>query len=157
MNTIYIISTFTYSICLELAISELEQKGIKRENILAVPLDKPLEKRKLFDTINQADGISLIDLALILGTFFMVLGVVYGFVLKWGPIIWGLIGLIFGAVIGFIIDVIPKKGKRNKKKIGDNTSEIVIIIHCEEIQGDMVENILVSNMALGTGRFIQNK
>ena len=148
----YVISTFTYSIYLELAISELELKGISRKKILAIPLDKRKEKRKIFDTINQSDGISLIDIALILGTVFMVLGFIYGFVLAWGPIIWGLIGLMGGFVLGFIIDVIPKKVRRKGCKVDDNTTEVVIIVNCDENQVEMVENILISNLALGTGK-----
>jgi hypothetical protein len=149
----YVISSFTYSTYLELAISELELKGISRKKILAIPLDKRTEKSKIFDTINQSDGISLVDLALILGTVFMVLGFIYGFVLEWGPIIWGLIGLLGGGFLGFIIDVIPKKrGQHNKNKVKDNTTEVVIMVNCDEIQVEMVENILISNLALGTGR-----
>ncbi|MBC7765275.1 MAG: hypothetical protein H7Y41_02235 [Hyphomonadaceae bacterium] len=147
----YVISSFTYSTHLELAISELELKGIK--NILAIPLDKPKEKRKLFDTIQQADGISLIDIALIIGTVFMVLGFIYGFVLKWGPIIWGLIGLIGGGFLGFLIDVIPKKmGKRKKNGVENNTTEVVIMVNCDDAQVELVEDILMRNLAIGMGR-----
>ena len=156
MSSIYIISTFTHSAYLELAISELELKGIKREKILAVPLNKPPEKRKIMDSINQSDGVSLVDAALILGTIFMVLGVIYGFSLKWGPIIWGLIGLICGGILGFIIDIIPKKGMRNKNKVPKDSTEVIIIINCEENQAEMVESILFSNLALGTGRYNKN-
>jgi len=42
-----------------------------------------------------ADGISLFDGAAVLGAVFMELGVIYGFVLKWGPIAWGL--KVYGA------------------------------------------------------------
>jgi len=150
---LYVLASFEYSEYLELAISELELKGIKRERILAVPLGKKTEKAKIFDTISQSDGISLIDSALILGTVFMVLGVIYGYVLKWGPIIWGLIGLIAGAVLGFIIDIIPKKkGQNNKKKVKNKTTEVVILVHCDTNQVDEVENTLMSNFALGIGR-----
>jgi len=138
----------------ELAISELELNNIKREKILAIPLGKKNEKRKILDSINQSDGISLIDIAAILATAFMVLGVIYGFVLKWGPITWGLIGLITGAVLGLIIDIIPKKkGGRSKKTDGSRKTEIVIIIDCDINQADAVENILMSNLAMGIGRF----
>lgn len=50
----------------------------------------------VMDTIHRADGISLFDGAEVSGAILMTLGVVYGFVLKWGPIIWGLIGLLAG-------------------------------------------------------------
>ena len=150
----YVISSFEYSAYVELAISELELKNIKREKILAIPLDKKAEKRKIFDSISQSDGISLIDIATVLATVFMVLGVIYGFVLKWGPVLWGLIGMLFGAFLGFIIDIIPKKkGWRNKKNVSNKKTEVVIIIDCDINQVDTVENILINNMALGIGRY----
>lgn len=35
---------------------------------------------------------------------FMELGVVYGCFWKLGPVLWGLIGLGFGVVLGFLLD-----------------------------------------------------
>jgi hypothetical protein len=76
----HIIATFEYSIELELAISGLEQKGIKGNKILAVPLNRRTQERKIFDTINQADGLGSFDVATAMGTVFMTLGTIYGFV-----------------------------------------------------------------------------
>lgn len=143
----YVIATFENSTFIELAISSLEQKGIPKDRILAAPLDKRTEQRKLFDTIHRADGFSMFDAAGILGTCFMLLGSIYGFVLKWGPIIWGIIGAVSGLVLGFIIKLIMiKKNLGASNKI---TSEIVLMIRCEDNQWDMVEKILWENTALG--------
>jgi hypothetical protein len=101
---VYVYASFDYSAFLELAIADLEKRGIARKHILAVPLDKRVEERMVMDTIHRADGISLFDGAAVAGAIFMTLGVVYGFILKWGPIIWGLIGLLGGAVLGFLLD-----------------------------------------------------
>ncbi len=46
----YIVSTFEHSIYLELAITAIQTKGIAKENILTIPLDKKGEERNLFDT-----------------------------------------------------------------------------------------------------------
>jgi len=35
----------------------------------------------------------------------MVLGVIYGFVWAWGPIICGLLGLAGGFLVGFLLDI----------------------------------------------------
>jgi hypothetical protein len=153
----YVISSLTYSLYVELAISELEQIGIPRQNILALPLDKRTEKRKLFDTINQSDGISLFDTAAVLGTAFMVLGVIYGYVVKWGPIIGALAGLFIGAILGFIIDYFPRKKHDNKKKVKDDTSEIIIIVNCDMAQADTIEGILFENLAIGVSRFVNKE
>lgn len=147
-----VIASFSYSMHLELAINYLERKGIRRENIFAVPLDKRDEKRKIFDTINQSDGISLFDVAIILATLFMLGGSIYGFVLKWGPVLCGVVGSIIGALIGFAIDIIPKKGKRNKSKLIGNTSEIFLLIECEKKELETVEGILWNNSAIGIAK-----
>lgn len=147
----YIVSTFQYSEYLELAISELELRGIPRKKILAIPLEKNVEARKVFDTIQTSDGISLIDVSTILGTALMVLGVIYGYIWKWGPIIWGLIGLLGGAALGFLLDILPKKGPRSKNKVEKNTSDVILMIECNKTQVEMLRSILLKNLALGIG------
>ncbi|HEX9061676.1 MAG TPA: hypothetical protein VF941_15955 [Clostridia bacterium] len=147
-----VIASFTYSMHLELAINYLERIGIRRESIFAIPLDKRGEKRRLFDTISQSDGISLFDVAIILATLFMLGGSIYGFVLKWGPILCGVIGSIIGALIGFAIDIIPKKGKHNKNKPNGNTSEVFLLIECEKKDLEVVEGILWDNLAIGIAK-----
>ena len=149
----YIISSFQYSTYLELAITELESRGITREKILVIPLKKLDKKRKLLDSINYSDGISLFDTSAILGAMFMVLGVIYGYVWKWGPIIWGLIGLGIGAILGFLIDIIPKNKLRKKKMLSKNDSEVIVIINCTNAQSEMIENVFYSNHALGIGKY----
>ncbi len=156
----FITATFEYSEYLELAISELEQNGILRERIVAIPLDKKVEKRKILDTIHRADGVSQIDGAMVLGAVFMELGVVYGYFWKLGPVLWGLIGLSFGVVLGFLLDYYVGKllasGKQarslKKNASGNKTSEVVLIIHCEENQSQMVEEVLWDNLSLGIGK-----
>jgi hypothetical protein len=142
-----VIATFENSLFIELAISALEQKGIPKEKIFAAPLDKRNEPRKLFDTIHRADGVSLFDAGAILGTCLMLLGAIYGYVLKWGPIIWGIIGALVGITIGIGIKLlIIKRNKKGNKKI---SSEIVLMIRCEDHTWESVQNILWENLALG--------
>lgn len=79
----YIIATFEHNHFLERAVTGMQMKGVSKERILAAPLDKRGEERRLFDTLHFSDGLSLIDLATILGTIFMVLGSIYGFIWAW--------------------------------------------------------------------------
>lgn len=145
-----IIATFENSIFVELALTAVEKGEIPNEQILAVPLDKRQEPRQLFDSIHRADGISMFDAAAILGTCLMLLGAIYGFVLTWGPIIWGIIGAVAGLLLGFLIKFfIMKKSGNGQKKI---TSEIVIMIRCEKQQCEGFEKILWENHALGMTR-----
>ncbi len=142
-----VIATFENLLFIELAISALEQKRIPKEKIFAAPLDKRTESRQLFDTIHRADGFSLYDAGAILGTCLMLLGSIYGYVLKWGPIIWGIIGGVAGLIIGISIKVwIVKKSKTGNKKV---SSEIVLMVRCEAHQWETVQNILWENLALG--------
>ncbi|WP_223594729.1 hypothetical protein [Neobacillus bataviensis] len=146
-------STFETTSYLEMAISTLEKKGIKKESIFAVPLDNRKEERKIFDTLHRSDGTSLIDIGMGIGTAFSVIGASIGFKLAWGPIYWGLIGAFVGFVLGFAIrlfmELVVKKNKRGMK---GKHSEIILIIDCEESQVELIENILWSHFALGVAK-----
>ena len=145
----HIISSFEHSAFLELAINHLQEKGIEKEDIVAVPLQNMKDQPKLFDTIHRSDGESLLDLAAVLGTVFSVLGASFGFVLTWGPIIWGLLGLAFGAIIGFMIDyLLTKKHKKSKTSLH---TEVILIVNCKENEYETVKRILFENRALGVG------
>ena len=150
----YIIAAFEHSTYLELALAGLEKNGIGREKILAVPLDQKLEERQILDTIHRSDGFSLFDGAAVLGTVFMLLGVIYGFVLKWGPVIWGLIGLFLGAFLGFVPDLFIGKGPSGKRRIKRRAAEVVLIINCGEDKAEMAESVLRDHFALGVGRLV---
>lgn len=148
----YIISSFEHSAFLELAINKLQLNGINKECIVAVPLESMEVQPKLFDTIHRADGYSLFDLAAVCGTIFSVLGATFGFELKWGPIIWGLLGLAIGAFVGFIIDYIfTKKRIYNQREKNLNT-EVILIVKCEEKEVQTINEILSENMAIGIGK-----
>lgn len=126
---------------------------------MATALDKRTEPRQLFDTIHRADGFSMFDAAAILGTVFMLLGAIYGYVLAWGPIIWGIIGAVFGLLLGFSIKYFILKKKSYGLKSGPKTltSEVVLIINCDESKWETVEKILWDNTALGLSRVLQNE
>lgn len=150
-DNMYIISTFDYSVDLEIAITSIQMKGVKKENIFAVPVDKANEKLNLVDTIHHSDNVSLIDLASILGAIFMLFGSIYGFILDWGPVWWGVIGLAFGFSLGVAIKlIILRKYLGRKKSIKE--PEVVLIIQCTETLVEIVVNTLWSNHALGVSK-----
>jgi len=150
VSKLYVIATFENSLFIELAVTAIEQIGVPKEKILAAPLDKRSEPRQLFDTIHRADGLSLFDGAAMLGTCFMLLGAIYGYVLKWGPIIWGIIGAVSGLLLGILIKLLLVKNKQRASK--SITAEIVLMIRCEEHQWETIEKILWENTALGVTR-----
>lgn len=148
-----IFSTFEHSIFLEIAITSLEKIGIKKDRILAIPLNNRIEERKLFDTLHRADGISMFDKGAALATAFSVIGANVGFVLEWGPILWGLIGAFVGFAIGFIINyIIYKVIKKNKRQLKGKNSEVILVIDCPKELVDEIENILWEHLALGVAK-----
>jgi len=146
-----VFSTFEYSLQLELAIREIEQKGIS--NIFAVPLDSTNpESIGLFDTIHRSDGVSLINKGIVFAVFFSVLGASRGFELEWGPIYWGLIGAISGFILGFLIDLFLNRRRNVSGRVKDRTSEVLIIIECSDTEYKDVEKILWKHYALSVGK-----
>jgi hypothetical protein len=146
---LYIIASFDYSPALEIAITELMEKDIPQGNILALPLDKQTEVPRLFDSIHYADGTSLVDVAGILGCIFMLLGSIYGFILEWGPIIWGLIGLVAGLVSGFFIKWLYIKNKY-KRSLNKSKTEVFLIVYTkEEAKVQNIKDILWQHNAQG--------
>src|SRR5699024_9928700 len=98
-----LITTFNHHISLEMCIAAIEKKGIQKENIFAILLNTLPRKIKLFDTIDLADVVSLLDVGLVLGSVFSVVGTSIGFKLYWGPIVWVLMSGLIGFTLGLAI------------------------------------------------------
>jgi len=146
-----IFATFEHSTFIEIAISQLEEKGI--QDIFAVPLDNRVEERKLFDTLHRSDGVSLTQTGLFLAVIFSTIGASRGFVLDWGPIYWGLIGAVFGFCLGLLFDIIVQKKHLKKEKVlKGKASEVILVVDCEETQKEQVEKLLWDNLALGVAK-----
>ncbi|HWO95887.1 MAG TPA: hypothetical protein VNM45_06055 [Bacillus sp. (in: firmicutes)] len=146
-------STFETNVYLEMAISTLEKKGIKKENIFAVPLDNRTEERKVFDSLHRSDGTTLVDIGMALATAFSVIGASIGFKLSWGPIYWGLISAFIGFVLGFAIRLFTELILKKKRRLlRGKHSEVILIIDCEESQAELIENILWDHFALGVAK-----
>ncbi|MED3981978.1 hypothetical protein [Priestia megaterium] len=147
-----IIASFDRSVYLELVLTALEENGIPKEQILAVPLDKRTEERKLFDAIHKSDGVSLFDLGASLAVVFSVFGASYGFIATWGPIIWGLIGAAGGFLIGFLIDLFINKRRNQQEIIKGRSTEVFVVIQCDQDRAEMTERLLWNHFALGVAK-----
>jgi len=147
-------STFDSNIYLELAISKLENEGIEKKCLFAVPLDNREEEIRLFDSIHRTDGTSMIDIGTALATAFSVVGTSIGFKLAWGPIFWGVItaaiGFTLGVGIRFYTEIVLRRRKR--KPLQGKNAEIILIINCTETQANLVENILWEHYAIGVAK-----
>lgn len=145
----YIVSNFEHTIKLETAITAIEMKGIPKEDILAVPLDRNNGGRKLFDTIHSSDSLSMLDVPMITGAVFALFGFIYGFVLSWGPIVWALIGTALGMGLGLFIKLYLKK---QKDKQSGQAADVVLLIACKDTQAEMILDILWAYSALGAAK-----
>jgi hypothetical protein len=147
----YIFATFKYNMEMELTLRELEELGLTKDQILVIPLDKIKFQTKVMDSMHRSDGRSLIDLAAIFGIIFMLLGVIYGFIFYLGPILWGLFGLVFGSILGFLIDYYFTKKNEQSIRKRDSDADLVIMIQCPKEKQEKVEDVLWNNMVLGVG------
>ncbi|PGT81151.1 MULTISPECIES: hypothetical protein [Bacillaceae] len=145
----YVVASFEFSDGLEIAVADLENEGIKKEEILVIPLDKRTENTRLFDSIYSSDGKSLVDFAAILGAIFMLIGGIYGFVLPIGPIFCALIGLVGGLLIGFLFDLLYTRHKTKNVLTKTNLTEVFVMVHCQDAQVDKVKKVLWDQFALG--------
>jgi len=136
---------------MELTLSELEELGLSKDQLLVIPLDKIKYQSKMIDSMHRSDGRSLMDLSAIFGIIFMLLGVIYGYVLYLGPVLWGLIGLVFGVILGFLVDYYTtKKSEKNMRKRGSD-ADMILMIRCEKEKQEKIEKVLWNNLVLGVG------
>lgn len=147
-DSVHLISTFQHNAYLELALSDLEQEGIPKDKLFVAPLDKNSPKSPDVDRVHK-ESASRYELAFILATIFMLLGSIYGFIWIWGPIIWALIGFVFGGILGIAITFFVRKNKWFKR---DAQMEVVVIVECEKHQLEAAERILWRHKSLGVAK-----
>lgn len=150
-NYMHVFSVFEHSAKLEMAVTELQMKGVRKEDILAVPLDRRSESLMLFDTVHSSDGTSMMALPMILGMIFSFFGSIFGFQLAWGPIIWAVIGAAAGFALGFGIRLLISRTRRQRFDT-QNKAGVILLVRCETHKADMVKDILWSNAAMGVSK-----
>ncbi|KGX90136.1 hypothetical protein [Pontibacillus marinus] len=146
-NEMNIVASFASSLYVELAINELTQSGISKENIFAIPLDQQPRKKNV-DVIT-GEGIKTFEIAVSFATAFTVLGTIYGFIWTGGPVLWGLIGFAIGAILGLAFDFLIEKKEIMKKLKKGSGGEVMIVIQCEKENIKMVKDILFDHNTLG--------
>ncbi len=145
----HIIASFEPSAYVEMAILALERDGIDRSRIAAVPLKPGSANKALLHAVQRGSGNDAFDAAAVLGTICSVLSASFGFELRWGPILWGLIGLAAGAGTGFLLHRLFSKSKTDTKP-RENAS-VVLIVRCEPNESGMISGIMQQFSAGGIG------
>lgn len=134
----HVISTFEHSSQLELAILSLEQDGIERGSIAAVPMDAVTKRPPIPEALHRMDGSKFFDIGAVMSTVFSVLGASVGFRLRWGPIIWGLIGVAAGVVAALVLRWLAGGNASRPKGSFRPVSEVVLIVRCDELEAKRV-------------------
>jgi len=152
----YVVASFEHSIHLEAAVVTLEKQGIPKSEILAVPMDKRDESMLIFDRLRASDRHSMMDYPIIISATCSLFGLIYGFLLTWGPVLWALIGTGVGFGIGILIKLLAIR--RRKEKIRIQATEVVLLINCKNSRQDTVKDILWRHGALGVSQLtLSNK
>lgn len=142
-----VVATFDHSMFVEMVIHDIEKLGVPAQNIVALPIENLESQTHIIDTIHRVDGGSVLDGAMMGATIFSVLGAIYGFIWEWGPIIWGLIGLAGGFLIGLIIELVFNKKKL--KLTAKRKSEVIIEVTCSASLQEQLIKVLKMRKAMG--------
>lgn len=148
-----IFATFDYSTLLEIAITELEARGVS--SIYAVPLDLRKEEPRLMDSMHRADGLSFIDKGMVLAFMFATIGASKGFVWTWGPVIWGLIGAGTGFLLGIAINgllYLRARRKNRRDRLKGKRGDVILVVTCDEDKAEIATDILWDHKALGLAK-----
>ncbi|QPC46151.1 hypothetical protein [Mangrovibacillus cuniculi] len=147
----YIFATFKHSNLVEIFVNELLEMEVPRDNILIVPLEVTSNDIGLLDTMYQSDGKSLMDVAGVLGTVFMLIGTIYGYVLRIGPVLSGLVGLVVGIISGIIIDYFWTRRKNKVTIKRKEYADIVVTVFCKRNDKRAIMSVCGKNGALAIG------
>ncbi|MFT8362515.1 MAG: hypothetical protein ABF608_04990 [Sporolactobacillus sp.] len=134
-----ILAAFDYSSYIEMALSALVPQKLSKSSLAVFPLyNKPYPDRHM--PIHEQ---SQTDLYFILATISGVLGASIGFLLYWGPIIWGILASVAGFFIGYLLELVWIRRRRHKEP------QIILVIRCPQEKVDEVCHILWMCQASG--------
>jgi hypothetical protein len=157
MTTVYLIAAFEYDVTLELLLTDLIQTGILKEQIKAVPLQKrDSAQNKPTSNYIKANEFLGFDLALVFGNAFAVLFCSFGFIWKWGPIIWAMIGFFIGVLFGILVRVLVVFLKNEWPKfriIRQDRTEVLLMLQCPAETKGQAKEILWNHHALGIAEY----
>lgn len=145
-----IMATFDHSLELEKALLLLEREGIERRGIMVVPLDTPgqdlnVRSEPLPDWKQRA-----FEVGMALGTACSVVGICVGYVLVWGPLLWGLIAAISGFCTGYGVYAVAHR-KQWGTQVSGIRPEAAVIVRVEPDGAAMVRQVLWQHKALSMG------
>jgi hypothetical protein len=126
----HIVVGFQSNKFLEMAIEEVQDSGIGKEQIVVIEMKNQEQNKQVFDTILYSDGYSILDGMAAWSVVGSLIGIIWGSRIVIGPIATGLLGFAIGASIGYILDKLFQRKKRKNKKYV-NYIDFIIIINCK--------------------------
>ncbi|MBB3112986.1 hypothetical protein FHS18_005088 [Paenibacillus phyllosphaerae] len=147
-----VVGVFQITTELEQVLSLLEQKGMEREQMVAVPMDLDANDDTM-DPIRSRDRkAGGFELGMGTATAFSVIGVSRGFILEWGPIVWGLIASGIGFLVGLALHLIIVRVTGAKREASANLlPEVTVLIRCQPERLDEVRKLLWQHQAISVG------
>lgn len=148
-----ILSTFEHSLEIEEALAVLEHMGIGRQRIMLVAMDNPIRLSAPCAVQASSRATLAFEVGMAAATALSVIGICYGFVLVWGPIIWGILTALAGFIIGFgITRWVQNAREAAGIKMKGRIPELTLIVRCPEEQLQDVCRVLSQYHALSVGQ-----
>ncbi|WP_144565949.1 hypothetical protein [Neobacillus bataviensis] len=150
-----VIASFESNMFVEITLQKLKENNVEDNQIVIIEMEMNTEEKHILDTMYLSNGISLFDGMAAWAVVGTTLGCIYGSVNRLGPIIIGLSGAILGAVVGFLLDLMINKRKKQKWKLkGTNKKnyDMLLIIKCSskhEVKN--IASICKNNNAVSLG------
>lgn len=145
-----VIGTFEHSIELEQVLAKLEQTGIPRNRIMVVPMDifpqPPLHfMNRMPDLYTKG-----MEVGMACATASTIIGISVGFILEWGPIIWGPLAAVIGFAVAFGGYLLIHRG--SYRRLPGQLPEITAIVQCPEDKITVVMKTMWEYSALTVGQ-----
>ncbi|UJF32906.1 DUF5683 domain-containing protein [Paenibacillus hexagrammi] len=151
-SSLWIVGTFEHSTELEQALSLLEHKGIERSRIVPILMNSSKENGSVTSGPPSDRTMKAVELGMALATACGVIGISRGFILEWGPIIWGIISAVCGFLVGFSLFLLftPRSG-HSLGKLPKRMPEVTLMIQCRQEEASSIQDILWLHKAISVG------
>lgn len=149
---LWMIGTFEHCTELEQALSMLEHSGIQTNRILPVLMNAHADKSLTIVDQRFDKTAKSVEIGFASATAFSVIGISVGFVLEWGPIIWGLLYGIGGFLFGFAIGQLFKS-KHSLPRQREKLPEVTVMVqYLNEQEADFIRETFWRYKAITVGK-----
>ncbi|TYP71845.1 hypothetical protein [Paenibacillus methanolicus] len=146
-----VVGSFQIATELEQVLALLENTGIGRDRIMAVPMDidetndalEPIQSRD-----RKAGGF---ETGMACATALSVIGTSRGFIWPWGPIICGIISAIIGFGLGLLLHAIISQARGGRPRKPARLPEVTVLIRCQPDSVEAVRRLLWQHQAISVG------